>query len=75
MPFWQIVSQIIVLIVLLFLLDNFISQFKTNKKTFYPLITIIIIFTVGFAMRLLGNQEVINLGFYLTEVSYIFIYI
>ena len=56
------------------LLNRTISIFSTRKTMFYPLFIILAVFTTGFMLRLSGNQAAIDFGFFLTEVSHIFIY-
>ena len=64
-----------VLLTLVLILGKFIKSFKTPIKTFYSLFIILLLFTIGFAMRLANNQNLIDSGYYLTEISYLFVYI
>ncbi|MBN1792500.1 hypothetical protein JW826_02340 [Candidatus Woesearchaeota archaeon] len=50
-----------------------LTSFKTRKQTFYPLLLALPLFTIGFCMRLTGTQETIDLGYYLTDTSYLYI--
>ena len=49
-----------------------LKKFKRIDLMFY-LILPVIIFLIGFLLRLSKNKETIDLGFYFTEFSYIFL--
>lgn len=74
MIIWQALIQASILASLLFLLSAFFKQFK-DTKTLQIIGIVLIMFTIGFAMRLTQNEEVVNLGYYLTEISYLFTYL
>lgn len=75
MVIWQFVGQAVVFVVLFVLLAKFLAQFKADKKSFAPLFAILAIFTFGFALRLTGQQALIDFGYYFTEISYLFTYV
>lgn len=75
MVLWQFVGQATVFVMLFVLLAKFLAQFKANKKSFVPLFAILAIFTFGFALRLTGQQALIDFGYYFTEISYLFTYV
>ncbi len=75
MLFWQLAGEVIVLFVLVILLYKFLSEFKTKKTSFYPLFSILVLFTIGFGLRLSKVEELIDFGFFFTEISLLFTYI
>ena len=75
MPPWQLIGEAAVTAILVALLNNFLAQFKVNRKSFYPLFFVLFMFAIGFALRLAGSKSAIDFGFFLTEVSYLFVYV
>ncbi|MBI3036351.1 hypothetical protein HYY73_01145 [Candidatus Woesearchaeota archaeon] len=75
MLLWQLVGEAAVIALLIAVLNGFLSQFKTSRKGLYPLYIAMPLFAAGFAMRLAENKSVIDFGFFLTEVSYLFVYV
>ncbi len=75
MVLWQFVGQTIVLLVLFVLLAKFLTKFKADTKSFMPLFAIPALFTFGFALRLTGQQALIDFGYYSTEISHLFTYV
>ncbi len=75
MQFWQLGGEVAVLLIVAALLNSFLSQFKTSRKSFYLIFFIPILFSVGFGLRLSQNKEIVDFGFFLTEISYLFTYL
>ena len=75
MIYWQVLGIGLVLIVMIILLSRFLTRFKTKKGIFLSVFFVIILFSVGFSLRLSGEQEFIDFGFYLTEISFLFTYV
>ena len=46
-----------------------IMQFKTTKKLFAPIFIILLVFTIGFALRLSEAKQMVDTGYFLTEIS------
>ena len=75
MLFWQLAAELAVLLTLSVLLFRFLAQFNTRKTTFTPLFAALIIFTTGFTLRLSKNPDIIDIGFFLTEMGLLFTYL
>lgn len=75
MTYWQIIGIGIILIIILLVLLHFLSRFKTKKNIFYPLFLVLILFSAGFMLRLSTLPQLIDFGFFLTEISFLFTYI
>ncbi len=75
MVLWQFAGQVVVFAVLVVLLAKFLAQFKADKKSFAPLFAILALFTFGFALRVTGQQALIDFGYFFTEISYLFTYV
>lgn len=75
MQIWQLGGGIAVLLIAAALLNNFLSLFKTSWKSFYLIFFIPILFSVGFGFRLGQDKEIVDFGFFLTEISYLFTYL
>ena len=75
MLLWQLTGQAFVLIILAIVLDRFISKFTTKKAIFFPLFLPLFIFSVGFAFRLSDIKQLVDFGFFFTEISYLFTYL
>lgn len=71
----QLIGEAAVTAMLIVLLNRFLSQFKVKAMSFYPLYFTLFLFAVGFAFRLTASKSVIDFGFFLTEVSYLFVYV
>ena len=75
MSLWQLMGQGAALIILSVVLNKFLSQFATKKAAFYPLFLILFMFSTGFAFRLSNNKQLVDFGFFFTEISYLFTYL
>lgn len=68
-----------VVAVALFAWGNYLGALKANEGTGQRItlvfLSVLLIFSVGFAMRLSGAGEVIDLGFYLTDFSFLMSYL
>lgn len=52
-----------------------LGQFPTQKKTFLPLFLSMALFSIGFSLRLTAKETYVNFGYYLTDISFMFVYI
>ena len=68
----QIMFLLLILLLLTLELLFILKKFKRSDLFPYLLFPLLI-FVIGFCLRLSNNQEKVDLGFYLTEVSYIFL--
>ena len=71
----QLIGEAAVTAILVALLNNFLAQFKVNRKSFYPLYFVLLLFAIGFAFRMAESKSAVDFGFFLTEVSYLFVYV
>lgn len=72
---WKLVVLTTVLLLLLAILTSFLNKFKTRKGMFYPLYLTLGIFAAGFSLRISGNPGLVDIGFFLTDASYLFTYV
>ena len=73
MFFLQLTTQILVFTVLNIFL--FILLKKFNRKDLFPYLCLpLVLFTMGFTMRLASTKEIVDLGFFFTEISSIWLY-
>ena len=70
----QILAEILCILVMSILIIMFISRFRLNWLVFLGLFPIFL-FSAGFALRLGSSGELIDMGFYFTEISYLFVYV
>lgn len=70
----QIILELITLTFFSGLIINFLKKFKQNKTTYILAISPLAAFTTGFTMRLSGIKDWIDIGFFLTEFSYLFVW-
>ncbi|MBI2141192.1 hypothetical protein HYU16_02100 [Candidatus Woesearchaeota archaeon] len=75
MQAWQAVGEFVVVLILMMLLNNFLSRFKTSRKSFYPIFFIPVLFSLGFGFRFGQSKDVVDFGFFLTEISYLLTYL
>jgi succinate dehydrogenase hydrophobic anchor subunit len=72
---FQIVAELSVLGVSFIFLDYLMKKFKLRLSLksllFFPLI----IFVIGFSLRLSESKLVIDTGYFMTEFTYVFIYL
>ena len=73
MMFWQLIVGNLVLAFLIFSLSFVLRKFDTNKTIFLPLYLVLVLFSLGFAFRLNGNSNLVDIGFYFTEISFLFV--
>lgn len=69
----QLTTEVFVFIVLILVLILILKKFN-RKDLFLYLSLSLILFTIGFSMRLSGKTEIIDLGFFFTEISSIWLY-
>ncbi len=67
--------ELAVLSVALVLVLSFFRAFGIKKKYVLTMLFPMFIFTAGFSLRLTGVQKWIDMGFYLTDFTYVYIYI
>jgi hypothetical protein len=63
-----------VFLVYSFSLIGIFRRFKRSYKTAVIFVLPLFFFTVGFLMRLNGDKEMVDLGFFLTDFSNLYIY-
>lgn len=74
MLFFQfVIAGFVFLLLFLFLL---LILKKFNRKDLFPYLFLpVVLFTTGFYMRLNSNSKIIDLGFFFTEISSIWLYV
>ena len=72
---FQIVAELSVLVASFIFLDYLMKKFKLRLSLksllFFPLV----IFVIGFSLRFSESQSVIDTGYFMTEFTYVFIYL
>lgn len=69
----QILTITGITVALMIITKSLIKKF-TSVKLYYPLLIAIALFSTGFSLRLSNNQPVIDIGFFMTEISHLFVY-
>jgi len=68
-----VLVELVLLLVFVFLLNLLLTDFKVKKRRLvvfaFPLLT----YATGFTLRISGVKELIDLGFFFTEFSTIFV--
>jgi hypothetical protein len=59
----------------LILMLNFLSRFKVKKSVVLTILFPLAVFTAGFSLRLTGAREIVDMGFFLTDFSFLFTYL
>ena len=73
MVFGSIFAEVFLLILFTYLVFNFLGDFGVKKKKGLIFIAPLLTFVIGFSLRLTGNKTLVDLGFFLTEFSTIFV--
>jgi len=76
---WRILVFPALIGVALFAWNNYLGALKTNEKAKRKItlvfLTVVLLFSAGFAMRLNAEREIIDLGYYLTDFAFLFAYL
>jgi hypothetical protein len=70
----QILIVVIVFSLALFFLRHFLRAFRA-PKIFVVSVFPLALFSFGFALRLRGEKEVVDLGFFFTDFAFLFTYV
>ncbi len=73
MVFGSIFAEVFLLIIFTFLVFNFLGDFGVKKKKGLIFIVPLLTYVVGFSLRLSSVKGLVDLGFFLTEFSTIFV--
>jgi len=65
--------ELILLAIFVALLNLLLADFKVKKRQLLVFIFPLLTYAVGFTLRLSGNKELVDLGFFFTEFSTIFV--
>lgn len=71
----QLLTEIIVTSVAVLLIANLLRRFGVKGCYICTVLFPFIVFPVGFSLRLTGIQEMIDTGFFLTDFSFLFVYL
>lgn len=74
MFYLQLTTEIFVLTILTLILIIILKKFDRKDLFIYVFIPLIF-FTIGFTMRLSEQVSIVNLGFFFTEISSIWLYV
>ena len=55
------------------LLYQHLHAFPATKRLFIPMFATLAMFSIGFALRLFSEQSVVDIGFYFTDISFLFV--
>jgi len=67
--------EIAVMAVSVVMLSGFLNNFAVPRNVYAMMLLPLIIFPAGFFLRLTGMEELIDVGFFLTEFSFLFVYV
>jgi hypothetical protein len=68
----QLFVELVTFFISLALLRSFLKRFKVEKLALSFALFSLFVFVLGFALRLNGNDDIIDTGFFLTEYSVLF---
>lgn len=71
----QLVIESLITGLALILMLNFLSRFKIKKSVLIIIFFPLLLFTAGFSLRLTGIKELVDIGFFLTDFSFLFTYL
>lgn len=71
MQSFQLVTIAVVLFIAVLITWRFIRIFCVASKLFIPLFALLLLFSIGFSLRLMEDQSLIDLGYFFTEFSLI----
>lgn len=54
---------------------KFLEKFEVRKRSLLTFLSPFFLFTVGYYLRLTGTRKLIDIGFFFTDSSYLFVYI
>ena len=75
MEIWQPTALVGTCFLLVFFSIHLLRPFGIRKRYTLTLLFPLIMFTTGFIMRLAKKKSAVDVGYYLTEISYIFTYV
>lgn len=70
----QIVSIAILFLIFTYLVIQLFKQFNRQWNNSLIFIIPLFIFTIGFVLRIIGTKSLVDLGFFFTDFSSLFIY-
>lgn len=68
----QLFVELVTFFISLALLRSFLKRFKVEKVALSFALFSLFVFVLGFALRLSGDTNLINIGFFLTDYSVLF---
>ncbi len=74
MFYFQFGVIILVFLILVLNLLFILRKFRKTELTLYLLVPLCL-FTIGFSLRLTFSQKIIDLGFFFTEISSVWLYV
>jgi hypothetical protein len=76
MPFVEyVLVELTVLIVSSAVLLGFVSKFKVPRRVFVLVMLPLSLFVIGFALRLSGEKELVDVGSFFTDFSFLVVYL
>jgi len=73
MFFRAITVELILLVIFTSLLNLFLDGFKIKRRRLVVFVFPLLIYAVGFALRLTKTEDLIDLGYFFTEFSALFV--
>lgn len=71
----QLLVEIIVLTVFSASIIKFLDNFKLKRFYFMLFLLPLLSFIIGFSLRFTGDKFLIDIGFFFTDFSYLFVYL
>ena len=70
-----IAAEILIFAITAKLIGDFLKNFNLSEKIIAMLLFPLLLFSFGFALRLSGSKEMIDIGFFFTEFRFLFVYL
>jgi hypothetical protein len=72
--FIQIVVIFLIAGILLGSIFYLMRKFKLSNRFFFLISIPLILFVIGFILRLSVDKSIVDIGFFFTEINYVFVY-
>lgn len=57
------------------LIVNFLKKFNVGRDVYATVLLPLFVFVAGYSLRLSGDKEMIDIGYFFTDFSFLFVYI
>ncbi|HLC77455.1 MAG TPA: hypothetical protein VJH04_04600 [archaeon] len=72
---YQYLAELVTLLIASILLVSFLRRFSTIKQLYCLVLLPLMLFFMGFSMRLSGERDFIDLGYFFTDFSFLYVYL